>query len=120
MSRPTPVPMNDFPAQIARRRAELQAAFDRVLDSGWFILGPEVEAFVQFLLDNADSIAEEVQFVPLTDEQKQEALGAFDDWLEQHLDSLRRNPGEDLLSQLVRVPGCVCRLGGDLAGDIRS
>ena len=39
---------------------------------------PEVEAFVQYLLDNADSIAEEVQFVPLTDEQKQEALSAFD------------------------------------------
>ena len=39
------VPMNDFRAQIARRRAELQAAIDRVLDSGWFILGPEVEAF---------------------------------------------------------------------------
>jgi dTDP-3-amino-3,4,6-trideoxy-alpha-D-glucose transaminase len=37
--------MNDFHAQIARRRAELQAAIDRVLDSGWFILGPEVEAF---------------------------------------------------------------------------
>jgi dTDP-3-amino-3,4,6-trideoxy-alpha-D-glucose transaminase len=45
VSRPAPVPMNDFPAQIARRRVELQAAFDRVLDSGWFILGPEVEAF---------------------------------------------------------------------------
>jgi dTDP-4-amino-4,6-dideoxygalactose transaminase len=45
MSGASDVPMNDFPAQIARRRAELQAAFDRVLDSGWFILGPEVEAF---------------------------------------------------------------------------
>ena len=40
---------------------------------------PEVEAFVQYMLDNADSIAEEVQFVPLTDEQKQEALSAFDE-----------------------------------------
>jgi phosphate transport system substrate-binding protein len=40
---------------------------------------PEVEAFVQYLLDNADSIAEEVQFVALTDEQKQEALSAFDE-----------------------------------------
>jgi phosphate transport system substrate-binding protein len=40
---------------------------------------PEVEGFVQYLLDNADSIAEEVQFVPLTDEQKQEALDAFDE-----------------------------------------
>jgi dTDP-3-amino-3,4,6-trideoxy-alpha-D-glucose transaminase len=46
LSNDTPaVPMNDFRAQIARRRAELQAAIDRVLDSGWFILGPEVEAF---------------------------------------------------------------------------
>ena len=40
---------------------------------------PEVEAFVQYMLDNADSIAEEVQFVALTDEQKQEALSAFDE-----------------------------------------
>ena len=40
---------------------------------------PEVEAFVQYLLDNADSIAEDVQFVPLTDEQKQEALSAFEE-----------------------------------------
>jgi len=37
--------MNDFRAQIARRRGEIQEAIDRVLDSGWFILGPEVEAF---------------------------------------------------------------------------
>ena len=40
---------------------------------------PEVEAFVQYMLDNAASIAEEVQFVGLTDEQKQEALSAFDE-----------------------------------------
>jgi phosphate transport system substrate-binding protein len=40
---------------------------------------PEVEAFVQYMLDNADSIAEEVQFVALTDEQKQDALSAFDE-----------------------------------------
>ncbi|MGH3073227.1 MAG: PstS family phosphate ABC transporter substrate-binding protein [Gaiellaceae bacterium] len=30
---------------------------------------PEVEAFVQYLLDNATEIAEQAQFVPLTDEQ---------------------------------------------------
>ena len=40
-----PVPMNDLRAQIDWRRGEIQAAIDRVLDSGWFILGPEVEAF---------------------------------------------------------------------------
>ncbi len=31
------------------------------------------------MLDNADSIAEEAQFVPLTDEQEQEAQSAFDE-----------------------------------------
>ena len=40
---------------------------------------PEVEAFVRYALENADSIAEETQYVPLTDEQKQEALAALDE-----------------------------------------
>jgi cytochrome P450 len=31
------------------------------------------------------------------------ALSAFDEWLGRHLDSLRRTPGNDLLSQLVRA-----------------
>ena len=31
------------------------------------------------------------------------ALARFDDWLGQHLESLRRDPGDDLLSQLVAV-----------------
>ena len=39
------VPMNDFVRQVATMRAELEAAFARVLDSGWLILGKEVEAF---------------------------------------------------------------------------
>ena len=30
---------------------------------------PEVEAFVQYILDNETAIAEAAQFVPLTDEQ---------------------------------------------------
>lgn len=33
--------------------------------------------------------------------QVESALREFDEWLGQHLDSLRRQPGEDLLSQLV-------------------
>jgi phosphate transport system substrate-binding protein len=40
---------------------------------------PEVAAFVQSMLDAADAIAEEAQFVPLTDAQKQEALAAFEE-----------------------------------------
>ncbi|KKU20702.1 MAG: pyridoxal phosphate-dependent protein [Microgenomates group bacterium GW2011_GWF1_46_12] len=36
---------NDFPAELAELRSEYQVAIDRVFDSGWFILGKEVEAF---------------------------------------------------------------------------
>ncbi len=39
------VPMLDLVAEHTPYRAELQSAFDRVLDSGRFVLGPEVEAF---------------------------------------------------------------------------
>ena len=37
--------MNDFPRHVAAMRAELDEAIARVLGSGWFILGKEVEAF---------------------------------------------------------------------------
>ena len=39
------VPFVDFKARVAAMRGELEAALARVLDSGWFILGPEGEAF---------------------------------------------------------------------------
>jgi dTDP-4-amino-4,6-dideoxygalactose transaminase len=39
------VPFGDFRAQLAPIRAEIDAAIARVLESGWFILGPENEAF---------------------------------------------------------------------------
>lgn len=39
------VPLLDVPAQNAELKAELMGAFEMVLDSGYFILGPEVEAF---------------------------------------------------------------------------
>ena len=39
---------------------------------------PEVEAFVRYIIDNADSIAEGALFVPLTDEQVQKAEADFD------------------------------------------
>src|SRR5262249_15601499 len=38
-------PFVDFRAHVAAIRPELDAAVARVLDSGWFILGPEGEAF---------------------------------------------------------------------------
>jgi dTDP-4-amino-4,6-dideoxygalactose transaminase len=39
------VPFVDLRARVRAIRAELDEAFARVLDSGWFILGPEGEAF---------------------------------------------------------------------------
>jgi len=41
------VPMLDLVAEHAPYRAELVAAFERVLDSGRFVLGPEAESFEQ-------------------------------------------------------------------------
>ena len=39
------IPLVDIKAQYAPIREEVRAAVDRVLDSGVFILGPEVEEF---------------------------------------------------------------------------
>ena len=39
------VPFVDFKAHVRAIRGEIDAAVARVLDSGWFILGPEGEAF---------------------------------------------------------------------------
>ena len=45
MKAPLAVPFLDLRARVAARRHELDEALARVLDSGWFVLGPEVEAF---------------------------------------------------------------------------
>ena len=45
MSRPEVVPFLDLAASTREVRAELDAAVARVLGRGWFVLGPEVEAF---------------------------------------------------------------------------
>jgi dTDP-4-amino-4,6-dideoxygalactose transaminase len=42
---PAPVPFLDLAAPHRELRAELDRAIARVLDSGWYILGPEVEDF---------------------------------------------------------------------------
>lgn len=39
------VPFGDQRREVAELRTEIAASVDRVLASGWFILGPEVEAF---------------------------------------------------------------------------
>jgi dTDP-4-amino-4,6-dideoxygalactose transaminase len=45
VSTPLAVPFVDFRAHVAAHRRELDEAVARVLDSGWFILGPEGTAF---------------------------------------------------------------------------
>jgi len=54
------VPFGDFKAHVAALRGEIDAAIARVLDSGWFILGPEGEAFERELasaLGSKDAVA---------------------------------------------------------------
>jgi dTDP-4-amino-4,6-dideoxygalactose transaminase len=45
------IPFVDFKAQVAALRPELDAAIASVVDSGWFVLGPQVEAFERELAD---------------------------------------------------------------------
>ncbi len=55
----TAVPFGDMKAHVRALRAEIDAAVARVLDSGWFILGPEGEAFERELaaaLGAADAV----------------------------------------------------------------
>ena len=39
------IPFLDLGAAYREIKPEIDAAMQRVLDSGWYILGPEVEAF---------------------------------------------------------------------------
>ncbi|MEJ5224540.1 MAG: DegT/DnrJ/EryC1/StrS family aminotransferase, partial [Anaerolineales bacterium] len=39
------IPFLDMKSPYLELRAELDAAYQRVMESGWYILGPEVEAF---------------------------------------------------------------------------
>lgn len=41
------IQINDFKAEPAELRAAMVAAAARVIDSGWYVLGPEVQAFEQ-------------------------------------------------------------------------
>ena len=47
----TAIPFNSLKLQLEPLKHELRAAFNRVLDRGWFVMGPEVEAFEKEFAD---------------------------------------------------------------------
>jgi dTDP-4-amino-4,6-dideoxygalactose transaminase len=49
------IPFLDLSPQVDELRVGLQGAFDRVLDSGWYILGKEVDAFEQEFAQYCDT-----------------------------------------------------------------
>lgn len=60
MNGPLRVPFNDLKPKVAAHRAAIDRALARVLDRGYFILGPEVEAFEKELaaaMGTADAVA---------------------------------------------------------------
>jgi dTDP-4-amino-4,6-dideoxygalactose transaminase len=50
------VPFTDMKARVAALRSEIDQALARVLDSGWFILGPEGEAFERELAEGLGAV----------------------------------------------------------------
>lgn len=49
------IPFNSLKAQLAPIEDDLRAAFERVLERGWFLMGPEVEAFEKEFAAATDS-----------------------------------------------------------------
>lgn len=46
---PLPLPINNLKRRPAARRKRIHGAVERVLESGWYVLGPELEAFEEEL-----------------------------------------------------------------------
>jgi dTDP-4-amino-4,6-dideoxygalactose transaminase len=95
------IPLADLSAQHAPLRAELVAAFERVLDSEQFILGPEVSAFE----------SEVARYL-----QVEHALGVSSgtDALLLALMALGIGPGDEVIVpafSFFATAGCVARLG---------
>jgi dTDP-4-amino-4,6-dideoxygalactose transaminase len=52
---PAVIALSDFPAKYRRHRREIDQAIRRVFTRGWFILGPEVEAFEREFAEHVGS-----------------------------------------------------------------
>jgi dTDP-4-amino-4,6-dideoxygalactose transaminase len=80
------IPFNDLSRGVAEHRQELDAAVARVLDSGWFVLGREGEAFEQELAE-ATGAAHAV------------GVGSGTDAIELALRALELGPGDEVVTQ---------------------
>ncbi|MCP3804662.1 DegT/DnrJ/EryC1/StrS family aminotransferase [Allokutzneria sp. A3M-2-11 16] len=78
------IPFLDLKAPYAELRDELDAAYRRVMDSGWFLLGPELEAF-------------EDEFARYCGARHCVAVGSGCDALELSLRALGIGPGDEVL-----------------------
>jgi hypothetical protein len=60
------VPFLDLATLHRPIRPQLDAAYKRVMDSGWFIAGPELEAFESELKVSAPEMLKSIQNAPLS------------------------------------------------------
>jgi dTDP-4-amino-4,6-dideoxygalactose transaminase len=80
------VPFNTLGPGVAAIRPELDSAIQRVLDRGWFLMGPELEAFERAFADYHQSGLQTV------------GVGSGTDALRIGLEALGVGPGDDVLT----------------------
>jgi dTDP-4-amino-4,6-dideoxygalactose transaminase len=80
------IPFNDLRRGVAELRYDLDAALARVLDSGWFVLGSEGQAF-------------EEEFAAAVDTPYAVGVGSGTDAIELALRALGIGPGDEVVTQ---------------------
>jgi dTDP-4-amino-4,6-dideoxygalactose transaminase len=83
---PSAIPFNDLRRGVAELRDDLDAALARVLDSGWFVLGNEGQAF-------------EEEFAAAVDARYAVGVGSGTDAIELALRALGIGPGDEVVTQ---------------------